>query len=414
MTVHISRRRFLQTSAAGAAALLVGLDSKGALAAGSHVAELNPFVRIDAQGNLTVILKHFEMGQGTATGLATLVAEELDADWDRVSVEFSEADPQRYQNLFFGIQGTGGSSSIANSYMQYREAGAIARDLLIRAAAAKWHVEASAVQIENSQVFSGDRRAHFGEFIAEASRLQPVQNVRIKQSGQFKLIGNTTLARKDSYAKTNGTARFALDVQMPGIVHASVVRSPRFGGKLSGFDTSAAKGIAGFIDAIALPNQSGVVVYGKNTWAVLSARRSIAADWDFSGAESRSTEEISDAHVALLDAPHHQAGPVDVSTSTAEIAKATETVEAEFLFPYLAHAPMEPLNCVIEPTERGVRFHDGCQIPTLVQGAVAEVLGLDLSQIEINTVYAGGSFGRRATPTADYQVDAALAFKLLG
>jgi isoquinoline 1-oxidoreductase beta subunit len=152
MTINVSRRGFMIGSAAGTAALLVGVNAKGALASGGNVAaatDLNPFVKIDADGTVTVIIKHFEMGQGTTTGLTTLVAEELDADWDTVQTAFAPADNERYANLFFHAQGTGGSTSIANSFMQYREAGAAARDLMVRAAAQSWGVDASSITVEN-------------------------------------------------------------------------------------------------------------------------------------------------------------------------------------------------------------------------------------------------------------------------
>ena len=156
-------------------------------------------------------------------------------------------------------------------------------------------------------------------------------------------------------------------------------------------------------------------MFGKNTWAVLKARQAITAEWDFSQAESRSTSQIIDAHRALLDEPEYDTRAVKRAESQAAIAGADQVIEAEFMLPYLVHAPMEPVNCVIEPTANGVRFHDGCQIPTLVQGTIAAVLGLEGPQaVEVNTVYAGGSFGRRATPTADYQVEAALAFAVYG
>ncbi len=414
MTMQVSRRGFLKTSAAAVAALYVGFDPRGALAAGHSATEINPFVRIDADGTVTAVSKHFEMGQGTTTGLTTLIAEELDADWNRVKVDFAPADAARYKNLHWGSQGTGGSSAIPNSFMQYREAGAAARDLLVRAAAAEWDVDASSITVSEGVLRAGNREGHFGQFVARAATLAPVEKPALKSPDQFKLIGKVDLPRKDSADKTDGSAVFAIDVKLPGMVYVAIQRSPRFGGKLQSFDAAQAKQVGGFIDAKALPNGAGVAVYARNTWAAFKARDAIEAQWDFSTAENRDTEAMLEAHRELVKSPQYNAGKIARADAEAAVETAAKTLEAEFVFPYLAHAPMEPLNCVIEPTANGVRFHDGCQGPSMVQGNISQVLGLEPAQIEIVTVYAGGSFGRRATPGADYQVEAALAFDLLG
>ncbi len=414
MTMQVSRRGFLKTSAAAVAALYVGFDPRGALAAGDTATEINPFVRIDADGTVTAVAKHFEMGQGTTTGLTTLIAEELDADWNRIEVDFAPADAARYKNLAWGSQGTGGSSAISNSFMQYREAGAAARDLLVRAAAAEWGVDAAAITVSEGVLRAANREGHFGQFVARAATLAPVEKPVLKSPDQFKLIGKLDLPRKDSAGKTDGSAVFAIDVKLPGMVYVAIKRSPRFGGSLKSFDAAQAKQVGGYLDAKALPNGAGVAVYAHNTWSAFRARDAIEAEWDFSAAENRDTDAMLQAHRELAKAPQFNAGKTTPADAEAAIAAAAETVEAEFVFPYLAHAPMEPLNCVIEPTANGVRFHDGCQGPSFVQGAISKVLGLEPAQIEIVTVYAGGSFGRRATPTSDYQVEAALAFDLLG
>jgi len=414
MTVQLSRRDFLKSAAAGGAALVIGLNSKGLLAAGKGDTVVNPFVRIDQNGIVTVIAKHFEMGQGTTTGLTTLVAEELDADWRTVKVEFAPADREKYKNLFWGVQGTGGSSAIANSFMQYRSAGAAARELLVLAAARNWGVDVADITVSDGILSAGAKRGHFGEFVADAMKLNAPANPTLKTPDQFKLIGKLELPRKDSQSKTDGSAMFAIDVKIPGMVYAAIQRSPRFGGKLKSFDKTAATKVAGFIDAKALPNQAGGVVYAKNTWAAFQARDAIRSEWDTASAESRSDADMLSSLRELTNNPEYEARPVKRGQAQASIGAAAKTVEAEFVFPFLAHAPMEPLNCVIEPTANGVRFHDGCQGPGAVQGAVGHVLGLQPDQVEINTVYAGGSFGRRATPTADYQVEAAHAFALLG
>ncbi|MHC8494916.1 xanthine dehydrogenase family protein molybdopterin-binding subunit [Thalassospira sp. SM2505] len=418
MTINVSRRGFLKASAAGTTALLVGVNAKGVLAAGSAAAaatDLNPFVKIDADGTVTVIIKHFEMGQGTTTGLTTLVAEELDANWDTVATDFAPADNNRYANLFFGAQGTGGSTSIANSFMQYREAGAAARDLLVRAAAQSWGVEASTITVENGMLSSGGKSGHFGEFVAIAATLEAVAKPAVKTPDQFKLIGSSKLHRKDNTGKTNGTAMFAMDVNLPGMIYAAIMRSPKFGGTVVSFDDSAAKEVGGFIAAQVLPNKAGVVAFGKNTWAAFQARDALSVEWDFSAAETRSTDAMIADHIAMLDAPQFDANhQVPLASVASVLAGAAKTIDAQFTFPFLAHAPLEPENCTIEPVGDGVRVHDGCQFPTLTRPMVAATLGLDPAKVEIKTLYAGGSFGRRANAASDYNVEAAMAFAVSG
>ncbi len=417
MAIEITRRAFMSSAALAGVALVIGLrpDGRYAVAASDASTELNPFVRVLPDGTVQVVLKHFEMGQGTTTGLTTLVAEEIDADWDRVAIDFAPADTPRYKNLAFGAQGTGGSTAIANSYLQYRKAGAAAREVLVEAAAQTWGVPASSITVENSRLKSGNRTAHFGEMIAKAATLLPSAEPKLKSPDQFRLIGKDGLARKDSKAKTNGTATFALDVKIDGMLYAVVLRSPHFGGKLTLFDASGAKSVAGFVDAKALPNKVGVAVFAKNTWSAIQSREALKAEWDFKDAENRSSDEMIADHIALLENPQHQAMKGgDLSKTGDMLKKADQIVEGEFVFPLLAHAPMEPLNCVIEATEKGVRIHDGCQFPTIVQAAAAKMLKLEPANVEVRTVYAGGSFGRRATPVADYQSEAIMAFDLMG
>lgn len=416
MTIATTRRNFLKAAGATGAVLVVGFASDGALASGGADAEINPFVRILRDGKIQVVLKHIEMGQGTSTGLATLIAEEMDADWDKVTTDFAPADDARYKNLFFGAQGTGGSTAIANSFMQYRQAGAAARKLLVAAASDTWGVPADSITVENSVLSSGGKTAHFGEMAAKAAAMSASENPKLKDRSQFKLIGREGLRRQDSLGKTNGSAEFAMDVKVSGMIYAVVLRSPRFGGKLETFDAAGAANVAGFVDAKALPNGSGVAVYARNTWAAIQAREAIAADWDFSKAENRSTSTLVDDHRDLVSAePQFLANETaDLPATTALLADVETVIETEFYFPMLAHAPMEPLNCVIEPTEKGVRIHDGCQFPGAVKPTAAYVLEIDPENVEIRTVYAGGSFGRRASPVSDYTAEAALVFAALG
>ncbi|MEM7508102.1 MAG: xanthine dehydrogenase family protein molybdopterin-binding subunit [Pseudomonadota bacterium] len=417
MTAQTSRRSFLKGAVATGAALIVGVRPNGAFAASAGTAaEINPFVRITPDGVVHVVIKHFEMGQGTTTGLATLVAEELDADWETLAVDLAPGDSNRYANLFFGSQGTGGSTAIANSFMQYRQAGAAARAVLIEAAAETWGVAPETISIEKGVLTDGTNSARFGEILDKAATLTPPAEPALKDPTEFRLIGMDGLPRKDSRGKTEGATTFAMDVRVPGMVTAVILHSPRFGGTLASFDAAGAAGVPGFVDAKALPNGAGVAVYAKNTWAAIQSRDAVTAEWDFSAAENRSTDALFAYHRDLLNAPptYQTREGADLAATAAAVDGAETVIEAEFLFPHLAHAPMEPLNCVIEPTENGVKFHDGCQFPGITQPVIAQVLGLDAANVEVNTVYAGGSFGRRATPYADYQTEAALAFDMLG
>ena len=414
MTLQSNRRDFLKGTAAVGGAIVIGFRPNGAVAAGT-AADLNPFVRIEPNGAVTVIIKHFEMGQGTTTGLATLVAEEMDADWESVGIDFAPADNERYKNLAFGAQGTGGSTAIPNSFMQYRKAGAAARELLTMAAAQEWGVPGDAITIAKGVISAGDKTATFADFVQAASAITPSEEPVLKTLDQFTLIGQHQLPRQDSASKTDGTAIFAMDVEVEGMVYAVLLRSPRFGGKLVSFDASAASERPGFLEAKALANGSSVAVYATSTWEAMAARELITAEWDFSAAENRSTDEMIAYHQARLDTPDHQARKGgDQAVTDAALEGAAEVVETSFLFPNLAHAPMEPLNCVIQAKGDGVLVHDGSQFPGITQPVVAATLGLSPEKVEIKTVYAGGSFGRRATPTSDYQFEAALAFDALG
>ncbi|MCG8493573.1 MAG: xanthine dehydrogenase family protein molybdopterin-binding subunit [Sneathiellales bacterium] len=415
MTITTTRRTFLIGATAASSSLFIGLNASKSWAATTTETELNPFVKIDADGTVTAIIKHFEMGQGTTTGLTTLIAEELDADWENIQVQFAPANAKIYANLAFGAQGTGGSTAIANSFIQYRKAGATARDVLVKAAAQKWGVETASITVENSILKSGEKSAHFGEVLEIARTITPPAEPKLKSKINFKLIGKETLRRKDSEAKTNGTAVFAMDVKVPGMVYCCVARPQNFGALVKSFDKSDASKIGGFIDARTLPNNAGVAVYAKNTWAAKQARDALRVEWDLSKAETRSTKQLEEAHADLVKKPEFKATKnTDFERTDKMLQNAAKVIEGDFFVPFLAHEPMEPLNCVIEPTPTGVRVHDGCQFPSITKPTVAAVLGLKPEQVEINTVYAGGSFGRRATTTSDYHLEASLAFVAFG
>ncbi|MBY6154131.1 xanthine dehydrogenase family protein molybdopterin-binding subunit [Vannielia litorea] len=406
-----SRRSFLAGSAAAGAALVIGFNAKGALAAGNEGGLMpNPFVKIAPDGTVTVILKHFEMGQGTTTGLATLVAEEMDADWDAVQIEFAPADASKYANTLFGMQGTGGSTAMANSYMQYRQAGAAARAMLMEAASLEWAVRASEITIDKGVVSHGDVSATFGELVAKVKdTAEPPTEPILKEAKDFKLIGKDLLPRKDTPSKTDGTAIFAMDVAPEGTIYAVMARAPRFGGTVASFDDSAALEVPGVTAVKQTPK--GIAVFAEDTWSAIQGRDALSVEWDFSNAEGRSTEEMEAEYAAALDGD----GPVARNDAGVEEALAGDnTVEAEFDFPFLAHAPMEPMTCTIQIKDGKAHIWDGSQFPTVTQMAVGAVTGVGQENTTIETVYAGGSFGRRANMDSDYHVEAAMAAVALG
>ena len=415
MTLNATRRGFLQGAAAAGAILLVGVRPDGAIAASGDAQMMNPFVKIGADGSVTAIVKHFEKGQGPATGLATLIAEEMGLRMDQIGYEFAPSDATLYNNTLFGpFQGTGGSTAMANSYLQYRTAGAAAREMLIAAAAQDWGVDASALTLAEGMITGAGKSAPLGDFVATAASLDAPADPTLKDVSELRLIGNPDVRRVDSAIKGNGTAMFAMDVNLPNQMVAMIARPEQQRATVAGFDDSAARAVNGFIRAATLPNNAGVVVYAEHTWAAMQARDALVVDWETSAAETRSSDEIEAEIRAALEAePTYNVNKADTAATRDAIDGAAQVVENTFYFPLLAHAPMEPLNCTIEQTDDGgILLHDGCQFPTGPHMALAEIFGLPMDKVQINTMLAGGSFGRRATPSADYQVEAALAFVL--
>ncbi len=409
MTVSTSRRGFLKAAAATGALLVVGLNAKGAFAAADGTTQINPFVKISEDGRVVAVIKHFEKGQGPATGLSTLIAEEIGVGMEQIDYEFAPSNPELYANLAFGqFQGTGGSTAMANSFLQYRSAGAAARELLKAAAAEAWGAEASALDIVDGVIIGNDQSAPLGEFVARAAALEAPAEPQLKSPDQWRLIGNPDVRRLDSEIKGNGQAMFAMDVHLPNQMIAMLARPPQSGGLVASFDDTEAQTVKGFIRAATLPNNAAVAVYAENTWAAIQAREALTVEWDLSQAETRSSAQIKEEIMAALEA---DAEFNVLKNDPAPMDKADKVIEQTFYFPLLAHAPMEPLNCTIEANEDGgITLHDGAQFPTGPHMALSQIFELPMEKVRIKTMLAGGSFGRRATPTADYQVEAALAF----
>src|SRR6266568_8117706 len=304
--INVSRRDFFKAS--GALVLAVALPDALAQELRLHKAfSPNAFVRISSDNTVTVIVKHLEMGQGTYTGLPTLVAEELDADWSQMRAEGAPADAKQYNNLFWGeAQGTGGSTALANSYEQLRKAGAAARAMLVSAAAARWNVSASEISVSKGIVFHkpSGKRATFGELAADAATQAVPDDVRLKDPKDFTLIGKPA-ARTDARAKSNGSAIFTQDVKLPGMLTAVVLHPPRFGAKLKSFDAAKAKEIPGVVNVVAFstPATNGVAVLAKDYWTAKKGRDALVAEWDEAAAFRLGSAEIMAEYKRLAVTP---------------------------------------------------------------------------------------------------------------
>jgi isoquinoline 1-oxidoreductase beta subunit len=417
-----TRRDFLKSAGGvGALALTIGFEWAGparrALAApvappaGATFAP-NAFLRIGADNTVTVIAKHVEMGQGAYTGIATVVAEELDADWARIRVESAPADAKRYANLAFGtIQGTGGSSAMANSWTQLREAGGKARAMLLTAAAQEWQVPVAELTVEQGTVHHAGkkRQATFGALVAKAATLPVPETVQLKDPKDFKLIGGHA-PRVDAVAKSDGTAQFTIDVALPGMLVALLKRPPLFGATVKSFDAAPAAAVPGVVKVVQVPG--GVAVVAKSFWAAKQGRDALIVQWDDSKAEKRSSAQLLEEYRRLAEQPALSARK-DGDAAQA-IKDSARKVSATYEFPYLAHAPMEPLDAVVKLTANSCEIWAGDQFQTLDQANAAHTAGLDPQQVSIHTLYAGGSFGRRANVGSDYIVEAVSIAKAYG
>ncbi|KGD87444.1 xanthine dehydrogenase family protein molybdopterin-binding subunit [Rhizobium sp. YS-1r] len=376
---------------------------------GSALTPMNAFVKIGTDDTVTVLSKHIEFGQGPFTGLATLVAEELDADWGQMRAVHSPTDNKIYANLLFGLQGTGGSSSIANAYEQMRKAGATARAMLIAAAAEDWKVPASEITVEKGRIrhAASNRESGFGAFAEKAALQTPPAEPKLKDPKDFVLIG-TDLPKLDTHGKTNGSAIFTLDITPDNLLIAVVAHPEHFGATVKSFDDTEARKVQGVVDVKQVPQ--GVAVYAENTFAALKGRDALSIEWDLSKAETRSSEELSADYVKLFrEKGLEAAGKGNVEE--AFNASGLQTVEAEIVFPFLAHAPMEPLDAVfIRADDGSVDIYNGAQFPGMDQATAAQILGLDESKVRVNTQLAGGSFGRRAQFGSPYMQEAASVY----
>ena len=415
-----SRRELIVGAALVGGSLLVGCspaDIMGSGAPKTDFGAFGPFIKIDADGAVTVMNKHQEMGQGNHAGLSAIVAEEMDADWSTVKVKQSAANAKVYANSLMGLQGTGGSTAIANSWMQLRNAGATARAMFVQAAANVWKVPAAEITVKDGVVsHPSGKSAHFGDLLAEAAKVTPPTSVKLKDPKDFTLIGSDRVRRKDSLAKSTGQAQYTQDVYLPDMLTAVVAHAPRFGGKVTSFDATAALKVPGVVDVFAIA--TGVAVVGNGVHAARKGRDALKVEWDNAKAETRSSAEMladyqkiargeltpSDDKWASFTAKGDAAGQFDGS----------DVLHATYDFPYLAHATMEPMNCVAQVDGSKCKLTYGAQGHSLDQMAAATVVLNLPGAIEIETLFAGGSFGRRSSWDSDYVVEAVQIAKHVG
>lgn len=409
-----SRRTFIKISGAGLVLGLMPLPEGAGLGGAAEAAATslapNPFLVIAPDDTVTVIIKHLDKGQGAATGLASLAAEELDADWSQIRTVFAPADATKYKNLEFGVQGVGGSNGLSNAYSQYREAGATARAMLVSAAASAWKVPAAEITVKAGKLaHSSGKSASFGEMAQAAAIVAVPKSVKLKDAKDFVFIGKS-FPRVDSVAKSNGTAKYTIDQQMDGMLVAVIARPPKFGATVKSVDASATEKIAGVVRVITIPQ--GVAVLAKSTWPAIKGREALKIVWDESKAETRGTAEIFAEYRAALDKPGL---PVRAEgDAAAAMAKAAKVVSVDFEFPYLAHATMEPMNAVVRFNGTKAEIWTGSQLQTVDQGVAAAILGIKPENVSLTTLWAGGSFGRRAVPDAHFVAEACMIAKAYG
>jgi isoquinoline 1-oxidoreductase beta subunit len=385
----VDRRNFLRTAIGG---LLIGcyLPERRKLSADTSTAQnkINAFVLVGNDDKVTLYIHKAEMGQGTVTSLSMLLAEELECDWSKIHTEFPGVD-----RAYGGFQGVVGSQSIRTSYTSLRQAGAQAREMLIAAAAQKWGVDSSVLRAENGKVINTatSDEATYGSLAEAAAKIPPPEKVALKDPTQFKIVGKSR-KRLDTPGKVDGSITFGIDVRIPNMVYAVVERCPVFGGTVASFDDSKTKATPGVKSVVKISN--GVAVIADSTWAAMEGRRKLVVQWDEGKVAAHSTADITksfaDAVAAGGVAPQRTVGD-----ATAALASSAKKIEAVYQTPYLAHAPMEPLNCTAWVRPDSVDVWASTQMQSGAQQIAAQKTGLPAGKVQIHSQYMGGGFGRR-------------------
>jgi isoquinoline 1-oxidoreductase subunit beta len=413
--MSLTRREMLRNSAASLAGLAISFHfsrpAKAATLPERKLPAANAFLRIGSDDSVTVVLAHSEMGQGIWTGLAILIAEELECDWSKVRCEHAPAAPV-YGHPGFGMQMTGGSTTTNSEFDRYRTVGAMAKDMLLRAAAKRWKTSPDKLRVERGVIYRGKDSLTFGAVADEAMALPPPKAVKLKEPKDWKLIG-TPVRRLDSPEKITGRAQFGMDVQFPGLRTAMVVRAPAFGGTVVKFDAAPALAVPGVEKVVQVP--SGIAVVAKHYWAAKQGRDALVAassiEWKLpekgvsSPAFSQHLRELASGVGAIAE----NEGKVEE-----KLPQAKKRMIAEYEVPYLAHAPMEPLNCTVKIDGGTCEIWSGTQFQTGDQMAAAKLLGIKPENVTIHTTFLGGGFGRRASPASDFVGEAVLVAKAAG
>ena len=400
--MSVSRREFLGTAAGG---LLLGFTLPLrrrwiAEAAGSGPVAINAFLRVAPDNSVTILCNHSEMGQGVWTMVPMLIAEELDADWSTVRVQHAPAAPEYADGVWSG-QGTGGSFSTVHEFDRLRRVGATARAMLVQAAARRWKVAIGELRTEAGFVVHGDRKLSYGKLAAAAARLSPPTQVPLKDAKDWKIIG-TSRRRLDSPEKITGRAIFGADVRLPGMLTAVVARAPVFGARVKSFTAGAALKVPGVRKVVQVP--SGVAVVAGHFWAASQGREALEVDWDPGPGASLDSDKL----LAGFRRQSRTPGKVVVAhgDAAAAMGRAPRVLKAVYEVPYLAHAPMEPLNATVRIRRGRAEIWTGTQSQTNDQAAAAKILGLKPKQVTLHTTFLGGSFGLRAAANAGFVSEA--------
>lgn len=410
----ISRRTFMRLGSLAGGGLLLSFmippRQRQPATPGEAPFAPNAFLEIYPDNSVKVLLAHSEMGQGIWTSLPMIIADELDADWQSIRVEHAAAAPA-YKHTLFGLQITGGSSTTFSEFDRYRTAGATARWLFVAAAAQRWGVAMEDCTTDRGYVVSGDQRMAYGDLLKEAAQLTPPAAVKLLDPGKWKYIGKST-KRLDGLEKVNGRAVFGMDIQGEGLLIAVVAHAPVIGARLVGYDDTAARGVQDVVKIVAI--STGVAVIARNYYAANKAKKLLRISWDSAANASLSTDVIIGQYRKLVS----RNGLPSLQKSAVRRLPALErtSLRAEYVFPYLAHAPMEPLNCTVKISgdQQRCEIWTGTQMPMNEQAAAARVLGIPPEAVQVHTPFLGGGFGRRATPSSDWVSEAAEVAKVSG
>ncbi len=360
------------------------------------------YLKIDSNGIVTIIVHRSEMGQGVKTALPMLVAEELEVDWEKIVIEQADADKK------YGSQTTGGSTSIRRSWEPLRVAGATARVMLITAAANKWNVAIENCEAEKGFVINNlnNEKLSYGDLVEEASKLPVPKGIKLKDPNDFKIIGKR-VHRVDTPDKIYGIAKFGIDIVIPGMYYAAVKRCPTFGGRVSNFDATKSKSLSGVFDVVQISN--GVAVIADSTWRALNGKDALNVDWDLGPNSQINSKDIHNELVkkSKTDGFKFQSrGDVDTEVEGEKL------LEAVYEVPFIAHAPMEPMNCVAKFEHGKAELWAPTQNPQNARSEVAKALSISEDDVTVHVTLMGGGFGRRLV--SDFAVEAAEISKATG